>query len=221
MKIHVYQNQDGLQKLGKRILLILTVVLALIAVSVRAKQPVSSQSATQDREAAKKLLLQKVRDGQSFPMSANNSEQAPLLIQSASSKEIEGVEFQQLTGGKAQASKYVLHPDVTLINTGGSEIIRLAICLESKLEDERNCLRFQKVKIAPGDQFSVTAKDWAGPRSMMLEPKFVQKDGGFVKDRRPIDLDSEAMWLPGGLGDHTVVVLSAGFEDGTKWLTKR
>lgn len=221
MKARTNQSWNKFSTLLAKIVLGVTTVSFLIAASVTTGRSVSSQPAIQDGNQAQSTLLRKIKESDNLPITVDNSEQSPLFIQSASSKEIEGATFQQLTGGKVEASKYSLHPDVTVVNNASLAVNSFAVCLESKLTDERNCLRFQKVSIAPGTQFLVTTKAWAGPRRGMLQEKFVQKEGKFVKDSRPLDLDSEAMWLPGSIADYRVVILSVVIEDGTKWVTKR
>lgn len=206
---------------NRKIFLGVAVLLALTVIGVAVIKSVSGQS--NNREKTRAVALEEVSQIPNESMIVVNSDpvsQPPLTILSADGKAIDGADYHRLTGVKAEASRYVTMPNIKLVNSSDQTITRFAICMRSKLVDDIHCLRFLSVKIAPNTEFQVTSKDWVGPRAK-TQVKFAEKDGAFVRENRTLDLDSEAMWLPGGVQDYTIGVSSAEFESGTKWTTKR
>ncbi len=180
----------------------------------------SAKGQASRNEVEKKAMVEKVRALADKALFTDNSEQGPLFIQSAGAKEVAGAEYQLLTTNKSEASSYITFPDVRLINNSAQTIKRLAVCLQVRDSTDRTCLRFYDVKIAPSQEFSIKAVDWAKPRMKML-PKFTEKDGAFKPETRLPDFDSEAMWLPGRADDYSIALLSVMFDDGAKWVSKK
>ncbi|MCI0562650.1 MAG: hypothetical protein MN733_29575 [Nitrososphaera sp.] len=203
---------------NEKIFLSIATLLVLLVAGVGIIRSASGQSSIQDKQRS--AVIEEVRTTPSVSMIVDNSDQAPLFIHSADGKAIDGADYQRLTGAKADASRYVTFPNIKLVNNSDLVVTKLSVYMKSKLTDEAHSLRFYSVKIAPGAEFSITPSDWAGPRAK-TQTKFVEKKGAFVRANQTLDLDSEAMWMPGNVQDYSIGLLSAEFENGTKWVAKR
>jgi len=208
------ENRNGKVFLG------IAILLLLLVVGVGIIRSASGESIIQDKQSV--AVIEGVRETPSVSMLVDNSDstEPPLFILAADGKAIDGADYQRLTGARADASRYVTFPNLRLVNQSNLTITRFSVCMKSKLAGERNCLQFRTVKIAPSAEFLVTSKDWAGPRSKM-RVKFAEKDGAFARANRTLDLDSEAIWMPGDVQDYSIELLSASFENETRWVRQR
>ena len=211
--------RNFLQSSDSRKTLMLSMLVIVVAVFIgnAIGKKVSGQSASTNQQ--RKAVLARVQSMEERAIIADNSEQGPLFIQSAYTKEIEGGAYQLLTSSKATASDYVRFPQAKLINNSSQQISQLTVCLVRSELSERTCLRFYDLKLAPSEALEVKPTDWALP-SIRMQMKLNEKNGEFNKSDNKADIESDAMWIPGRIADFTIELQSVKFEGNTKWVTK-
>lgn len=202
----------------QKITLGISILLFLIVTGVGVIRSVSGQSNKQNN--GRSAIIEEAKQLPDASMLVNNLDQPPLTIVTANGKVIDGLYYQRLTGGKANASSYVTFPNLKLFNSSSLTIVRVTVYMKSKLIDEAHNVTFRNVRIDPGTEFQVSSKDWAGPRAK-TEFKFTEKNGKYERANQELGLESEATWLPGNVQDYSIGLMSVEFENGTKWVAKQ
>jgi hypothetical protein len=191
-----------------------------LAFSISGKKAVAEQQQAGSAAQQQDALVARIANAPDSPLAADNSEGAPLMIQSAGAKEISAADYQPLTGMKADATAYVTLPNLRLVNGANQNVKEFTLCLLHKYSNMKICIHQTSIDIAPGGAFNVEWMTWAGPRKAMMR-KYADQAGRFQKDNSKPQLNSDAMWLPGGAADYSLIVGSVIFADGSKWITKR
>lgn len=71
--------------------------------------------------------LEKISSYPDLPVLIDTSEGSSLLIQTATAKQISGVEYEQLTGSKFVSNNYVTYPNVKLINNTNKKVVSFSL----------------------------------------------------------------------------------------------
>jgi hypothetical protein len=195
-------------------LMIFAIVISMVSVSISYAYKQLNQG---DKKTA---LVAALKEKPDIPINADNSEQAPLMVVSAQSKEIDQETYTLLTGKQGATSNYIALPDVNLVNNSQKTIASFCIVVRNNLTGDLWMFRKKNQKIAPGDGVTVSAKTWAAARSRMSNT-FKESGDKFTRSNGAVDLDSEAMWVLGGVAENRVSVGEITFEDGTSWITKQ
>lgn len=195
------------------------VAVVLLIVSLAIGGAIGKHSA-QNNDSVQKEILETVKASPDLAIGVDNSESAPLVIESASVKEVTSGEYQQLTGTQSASGRYVTFPNVKLLNNTNQIVTAFVLVLEDKRSPEHDGLAITALKIEPFKDFAIEPIDWAKPKKKMVK-KFIESGGVVQEDNREPGLDTEYMWLPGSVGDFSVLVGMVEFADGSKWMTKR
>jgi hypothetical protein len=192
-------------------------VLLFISIAIGGGIGTKSAEGNNDR---KEQTIERVRKSPDLPLSIDNTEEPPILIQAASMKEVSGAKYQELTGIKTDSLKCVTFPNVRLINNTNQTVTAFILILVDKHSTRNKALMMSSLNLEPFKDFSIEPVIWAKPRRQMMS-KFAEKEGTFQEDKSLPDLNSEEMWLPGGVSEFSVLVAKVEFADGSEWLTKR
>jgi hypothetical protein len=189
-------------------------MLVAVAVGVAvARNPTNSSQSNQQ-------TITNVQSSPEIPLAIDNSESAPVGIQTAGAKEITGDVFQQLTGLSPNSSKYITVPNLTLLNNTNKTITAVVLALEDNRSNEHDGLFLTGLSIAPAGQFAVVPMDWAQPRKNMLK-KYVAQGSDVQADTSDPTITSQEMWLAGSISNFSITIGRVEFADGTVWMTQR
>lgn len=193
--------------------------VVLLVASIAIASAIGKHSA-RNNSALQKEVVETVKAAPELAIGVDNSESPPLMIESASVKEVTSLEYQQLTGTQSASGQYVTFPNVKLLNNTNQTVTAFVLVLEDKRSPEHDGLAMTALKIEPFKDFAVESMDWAKPKKKMVK-KYIASGGVVQEDNREPGLDTEYMWLPGRVGDFSVLVGMVEFADGSKWMTKR
>jgi hypothetical protein len=157
-------------------------------------------------------------------VTADNSDASGLLIQSASAVEITRAQFERLTNAKASVDTYISCPRITVVNNTGRAIAWFTIMLfnsvSKNIESETTYVGLQ-----PAEEFTVKPLTQASHREGLANrgTYTVDPNDGKVRPQGPSKAgwDSQGAWVPGALGDFSIVVAQIRFADGTIWTINR
>ena len=211
-------KQDKRYRLRSRVM-IGTGAAVLLFISIAIGGGIGAKSADANNEQMEQTV-ERVRKSPDFPLNIDNTENPPILIQAASMKEVSGAEYQELTGIKTDSLKFVTFPNVRLINNTNQTVTAFILILVDKHSTRNKALMMSSLNLEPFKDFSIEPVIWAKPRRQMMR-KFAEKEGTFQEDKSSPDLNSEEMWLPGGVSEFSVLVAGVEFADGSEWTTKR
>ena|SRR5438552_11667079 len=191
-------------------LTIIVVVASLISIVIVIAR--SSHSAEQRKLA----LIQRVKQSPDIPINFTNFEGVPLIIQSASTKEISATDYYQLTGENASgANRFSAFPSVTVVNEANQRVTRLMVTVGNRQTKKWFIVTFREANIAPQQSFYMTARDWSRDKSAGANGD--SKTGTALSKVR--DFDEPKLWWPGGASANNLVFRIAliEFDNGTKW----
>lgn len=211
-------KQDKRYRLRSRVM-VGTGAAVLLFISIAIGGGIGAKSADANNERMEQTV-ERVRKSPDFPLNIDNTENPPILIQAASVKEVSGAEYQELTGIKTDSLKCVTFPNVKLTNNTSQTVTAFVLILVDKHSSRNKALMMSSLNLEPLKDFSIEPVNWAKPRRQMMR-KFVEKEGMFQEDKSSPDLNSEEMWLPGGVSEFSVLVAGVEFADGSEWTTKR
>jgi hypothetical protein len=156
-------------------------------------------------------------------VTADNSDASGLFIQSASAVEITREQFEHLTNAKANVDTYISCPRITVVNNTGRAIAWFTIMLfnsvSKNIESETSYVELQ-----PGQEFTLRPLTQASHREGLAnQGKYTvdPNDGKVRPQSSKAGWDSQGAWVPGALGDFSVVVAQIRFADGTTWTISR
>lgn len=171
------------------------------------------QSSKRTTGEGKREIVERVRQYPDSPISFENYEEMPLLIQEAKVKEIGNAEYYQLTGFTTDSPKYISFPNVTLTNNTDQRVIGFALAVGNKQTRRMDGVKLTRISIEPHGSYSVKAGDFIRPERMVR----ITKSGKVINRLNP-DLDSEKMWLRGSVSDMVLTIGIVDFENGTRWM---
>lgn len=181
----------------------------------------ASGAASQDIERSSKLdttdgekeILKKVRKYPDTPISLQNREGCPILIQDANVKEITSDEYYEFTRMKTDSNRYVSFPKVKLVNKTDKRLTGFALFLSNSRTGRINFFKVSRITVEPKGGYSVAPNEWVTPDRLVQ----VTADGKTVNIKKRLNLDSEKMWLEGTAGDLVLEVVECAAEDGSNW----
>lgn len=165
---------------------------AVVAVGVAVARNLTNSSQPNQQ------VIENVQNSPEIPLSIDNSESAPVSIQTAGAKEITGEVFQQLTGLYPKSSKYITVPSVTAINNTNKVITSVGLALEDRRSKEHFGLLMTDLKIEPAGSLAINPMDWAKPRKKMLN-KYIENGGEVKADTSAPTISSEKCGFRAGL----------------------
>lgn len=169
---------------------------------------------------ANQQVIENLQNSSEISLAIDNSESAPVAIQTAGAKEIASEVFQQLTGLYSKSSKYITLPSVTAINNTNKTITAVVLVLTDNRSNEHDGLWMTALNIEPTQSLSVSPMDWAQPRKNMLH-KYIEQSGEVKEDKSDPTINSPEMWLAGSINDFSISIGMVEFSDGTRWMTQR
>lgn len=211
-------RSDEKAKFTKRVVTSTTMVVILIfyifAIGA-ARQDVQRSSKLLAADGEKEIV-KRVKQYPDAPISLQNREECPILIQEANVKEITSDEYYQLTRMKTDSNVYVSFPKVKLINKTGKRLTGFALFLNNSRTGRTNFLKRSRTTVEPNGDYSVVFNEWVVPEKLTQ----VTDNGKTVNIKQRLNLDSEKMWLEGSARDFVLEVVEVTLEDGSKWSTK-
>lgn len=167
-----------------------------------------------------KGIVEKIKTLPTININIDNSEESPILVQSATAREITDQEYEQLTGERSSSIRYTSCPTIKIINNTNRKVMAYSVGLMDSARGDLYVFRSTRRKIQPFEEFFVEPVDWAEPRNEGAR-KFTQEQGITREDKSLPGWDSKAMWFPGNATDFSIFVGEVKFADGTRWVTKR
>jgi hypothetical protein len=199
---------------------LLVVSAALLVVGITAVSVAVANSRISSYGQSNQQLIDSVQNSPDFSLLIDSFEAPPVSIQSASSKEITGEVYQQLTGLSANSLKYITLPSVAATNNSNKTITAIIIALEDNRSSEHEGILLNSLSIAPGGSLSVSPLDWAQPRKNMLT-KYVTQGSDVQVDTSTPTITSQEMWVAGSIQNFSITIGMVQFSDGTQWMTHR
>lgn len=158
-------------------------------------------------------ILKKVVQYPDAPISLQNREGCPILIQDANVKEITSDEYYQLTKMKKDSNRYVSFPQVKLVNRTDRRLTGFALFLSNSRTERINFFKVSRISVEPNGDYYVAPNEWVMPDKLSQ----VTADRKTVNIKKRPNLDSEKMWLEGAAGDFVLEVVECVAEDGGNW----
>lgn len=188
-----------------------TTIAAIVIFSIFASGAASQHKL--DATDGEKEILKKVRQYPDTPISLQNREGCPILIQVASVKEITIDEYYQFTRKKTDSNEYVSFPKVKLVNKTDKRLTGFALFLSNSRTGRIDFFKVSRTTVEPNGNYSVVPNEWVTPDKLVQ----VTADGRTVNIKKRPNLDSEKMWLEGTAGDLVLEVVEVAAEDGSNW----
>jgi hypothetical protein len=185
-------------------------IVALVSIVI-----VIGRSSRPSPQQPKDKLIERVRQAPDIAINYNNFEGVPLTIQTATSKEVSGSDYQQLTGGDPSgANRFATFPTVKLQNVTNQRIAKLMVAVGDRQTKKWYVVNFHSANIAPQQVFSIAPTDWYHEKK--------SKDSNDKKATSPSkirDFDAVGLWWPGGASAQDLVLRIAlvEFDNGGKW----
>src|SRR5262249_55773710 len=114
----------------KRALPCAIVAIALVLI----QSSITPANAAADFQQDKTKLLKRVRSSTPVTVQIDDTQGSPLHIDSATAREISGIEYGALVGGVAANSAQSSFPDTTLTNSSGKVIRSFALLVRSSID---------------------------------------------------------------------------------------
>jgi hypothetical protein len=178
-----------------------------------------TRNSTESSQANQQVIAN-LQNSSEVSLAVDNSESAPVAIQTAGVKEITGEVFQQLAGLYPKSAKYITVPSVTAINNTNKTITAVVMVLTDNRSNEHDGLWMTALSLEPTQSLSISPMDWAQPRKNMLH-KYIEQNGEVREDKSDPTINSPEMWLAGSSSDFSISIGMVEFSDGTRWMTQR
>jgi hypothetical protein len=157
-------------------------------------------------------------------VATDNSDASGLLIQSATAREITKAQFEHLTGAKASGDSYISCPRITIVNNTGRPITEFSVMTFNRvskvIEDDTT-----RVDLQPGQEYEIKPLIQATRREALARrgTYAVDPNDGKVRPQtvKAVGWDSQGAWMPGAIGDFSVLVAEIKFADGASWKISR
>lgn len=171
--------------------------------------------AAQDNTRSKAAVTA-VREAPDIPIATRVPEAAPLSINEATAKQMEGPQYARLFGIKANSPMYVAFPSITVRNQTDRRITSFELALKNNETGRGREVWYMKTRLEPGGVMTIPPYRWIVP-----EKRVRATSEGDILAPKPFDVDSEQMWSAGSASSLAVGLVSVGFEDGTNWSAQR
>ncbi|HXU35723.1 MAG TPA: hypothetical protein VN937_05125 [Blastocatellia bacterium] len=191
---------------------IVTILIFSVFAIGAARQDVQRSSKLVPADGEKEIV-KRVKQYPDAPISLQNRERCPILIQEANVKEITSDEYYQLTRMKTDSNLYVSFPKVKLINKTDMRLTGFALFLTNSRTGRTNFLKRSRITVEPNSDYSVVFNEWVVPEKLTQ----VTENGKTVNIKQRLNLDSEKMWLEGTARDLVLEIVEVTLEDGSTW----
>ena len=192
------------------------IVAVLVAISYGLSFRIPTQQLHPAASPVADAVSQQVEKSVDHALRVLENDDAPLRILEARVKEINGHDFQQLTGKNTDLTTVCSVPEVRLLNSSSKTITEFFLAVrDPKSKSTRGTLRTQ-LSIDAGETFTI-ARDSFVRREWVST---MDKEGK-AKAQLQSPMKSEKFWISfAERGDLFITVVSVKFQDGSGWKVK-